>query len=54
MPLIRSESSRKSADQESKGLLALNDIENGHIQSIHAAAKLYEITPTTLYTRAYG
>jgi len=54
MPPIRSESSQKLANQEGKVLLALDDIKNGRIKSIHAAAKLYEIPPSTLYTRAHG
>jgi hypothetical protein len=54
MPPIRSESWLKSANQEGKILLALNDIKNGRIQSIRVAAKLYEIPRATLQTRAYG
>ncbi|KAJ5234886.1 uncharacterized protein N7469_004054 [Penicillium citrinum] len=50
MPPIRTGSSPKSTNQEGKILLALNDIKNGRIKSIHAAAKLYEIPYTTLYT----
>lgn len=54
MPPIRTGSSPKSFNQEDKILLALNDIKNGRIKSIHAAAKLYEIPYTTLYTRSHG
>jgi hypothetical protein len=54
MPPIRSESSQKLANQEGKILLALNDIKNGRINSIRAAAKLYEIPRSTLQTRASG
>jgi hypothetical protein len=54
MPPIRSESSQKSANQEGKVLLALDDIKNGRIKSIRAAAKLYEIPLSTLHTRAHG
>jgi hypothetical protein len=54
MPPIRSESWLKSANQEGKVSLALDDIKNGRIQSIRAAAKLYEIPRATLQTRAHG
>ncbi|KAJ5590508.1 DNA binding HTH domain Psq-type [Penicillium hetheringtonii] len=54
MPPIRTGSSPKSTNQDGKILLALNDIKNGRIKSIHAAAKLYEIPYTTLYTRSHG
>jgi len=54
MPLIRSESFQKSANQEGKILLALNDIKNSRIKSIRAVAKLYEIPRSTLQTRAYS
>jgi hypothetical protein len=54
MPPIRSKSRQKSANQEGKILLALSDIENSRIQSIRAAAKLYEIPYTTLADRANG
>ena len=48
MPPIRSESLQKLANQEGKILLALDDIKNGRIKSIRAAAKLYEIPYITL------
>jgi hypothetical protein len=54
MPPIRSESLQKSVNQEGKILLALDDIKNGRIKSIRAAAKLYEIPRSTLQTRACG
>lgn len=54
MPLIRTASSQKSANQEGKILLALDDIKNGRIKSIRAAAKLYAIPRSTLQTRAYS
>ncbi|KAF7712132.1 HTH Psq-type DNA-binding domain-containing protein [Penicillium ucsense] len=54
MPPIRSESQQKSANQEGKILLALDDIKNGRIKSLRAAAKLYEIPPATLHHRARG
>jgi len=54
MPLIRAKSSQKSANQEGKVLLALDDIKNGRIKSIRAAAKLYDIPHTTLADRAKG
>ena len=54
MPPIRSESLQKLANQEGKILLALDDIKNGRIKSIRAAAKLYEIPHTTLAGRVNG
>ncbi|KAJ8228343.1 hypothetical protein LV160_008867 [Aspergillus fumigatus] len=54
MPPIRSESQQKSANQEGRILLALDDIKNGRIKSLRAAAKLYEIPPATLHHRAQG
>jgi hypothetical protein len=54
MPPIRSKSLQKSANQEDKILLALNDIKNGRVKSIRAAAKLYEIPHSTLQKRIYG
>ena len=40
------------ANQEGKVLLALDDIKNGRIKSIRAAAKLYDIPYSTLHARA--
>ncbi len=54
MPPIRSESSQKLANQEGKILLALSDIKDGRINSLRAAAKLYEIPFSTLQARADG
>ena len=54
MPLIRSESSQKLANQEGKILLALSDIKDGRINSLRAVAKLYEIPFSTLQARADG
>lgn len=54
MLLIRTESSQKSANQEGKILLALDDIKNGRIKSIRVAAKLYDLLSSTLYDRAKG
>ncbi|KAJ5655071.1 hypothetical protein N7490_002074 [Penicillium lividum] len=54
MTPIRPESRRKSANQEGKILLALEDIKNGRIKSLRTAAKLYEIPLTTLYARTKG
>lgn len=54
MPPIRSESLQKSANQEGKILLALDDLQNGRIKSIRAAARLYQIPRSTLQTRGYG
>jgi hypothetical protein len=48
MPLIRTESSQKSANQEGRILLALNDLKNGRIKSIRVAAELYDIPRSTL------
>jgi hypothetical protein len=54
MPPIRTESSQKSANQEDRILLALDDIKNGRIKSIRAAAKLYDLPRSTLGDRAQG
>lgn len=54
MPPIRSESSQKLANREGKILLALDDIKNGRIKSICAAAKLYNIPRSILQTCACG
>jgi hypothetical protein len=54
MPPNRSESSHKLANQEGKILLALSDLKEGRIQSLRAAARLYEIPETTLRNRAFG
>jgi hypothetical protein len=54
MPPIRTESSRKLANQEGKILLALSDLKDGRIKSIRAAAKLYDLPPSTLHHRASG
>ena len=54
MPPFRSESSQKLANQEGKILLALSDIKDGRINSLRAAAKLYEIPFSTLQARADG
>jgi hypothetical protein len=48
MPLIRTESSQKSSNQEGKILLALDDLQNGRIKSLRAAATLYAIPRLTL------
>ena len=54
MPPIRTESSQKSANQESNILLAFSDIKDGCIRSLRAAAKLYKILYAILYRRANG
>lgn len=54
MPPIRSESGQKSANQEYKILLALNDIKNGRVKYIRTVVKLYEIPHTTLAGRVNG
>ena len=54
MPPIRSESSQKSANQEGRILLALDDLKSGRIKSLRAAAKLYELLYATLSRRALG
>jgi hypothetical protein len=54
MPPIRSETWQKLANQEGKILLALDDVKNGRIKSIRAAAKLYAIPRSTLQHRADG
>jgi hypothetical protein len=54
MPPKRSESRQKLANQEGKIELALQDVQQGRIKSLHAAAKLYDIPYTTLHTRSSG
>lgn len=54
MPPISSESLQKLANQEGNVLLTLNDIKDGRIRSLRAAAKLYEVPLTTLHTRIAG
>ncbi|KAF7734260.1 HTH Psq-type DNA-binding domain-containing protein, partial [Penicillium ucsense] len=51
MPPIRSGSSQNLANQEGKILLALDDLQNGRIKSLRAAASLYEIPRSTLIDR---
>jgi hypothetical protein len=54
MTPIRPESRQKAASQEGKILLALSDLKEGRINSIRAAAKLYELPYTTLHARTKG
>jgi hypothetical protein len=54
MPPIRSASSQKLVNQEGKILLALDDLKNGRIKSIRAAATPYAIPRSTLQHRAVG
>jgi helix-turn-helix, Psq domain len=54
MPPIRSQFSQDLTQQEGKILLALQGIKNGQIQSIRAAAKLYNIPFSTLQERSAG
>ncbi|KAJ5233428.1 uncharacterized protein N7469_005194 [Penicillium citrinum] len=54
MPPNRSGSSHKLANQESKILLVLSDLKEGRIQSLRAAARLYEIPESTLYICVSG
>lgn len=54
MPPIRPKSSQKSANQEGKSLLVLDNIKNGCVKSIRAAASLYTIPLTPLHARATG
>lgn len=48
MPLIRTESSQKSANQEGKISLVFDNIQNGYIKSIRPATQLYNIQRSTL------
>ena len=54
MPPIRTQSAHNLANQEGKILLALLDLESGRIESLRAAAKLYEFPRSTLQARAGG
>ncbi len=54
MPPKRSEFSQKLAKQEGRIILALDDIKTGRINSLRAAAKLYDIPFSTPQRRAVG
>jgi hypothetical protein len=54
MPLIRTESSQHSVNQESRILLALSDLKNSRIKSLRTAATLYELPRSTLTNHARG
>lgn len=63
MPEIRSETGQESANQEGNFLLAPGDLKKGRIQSLRAAAKVYErstacyttsLRPGTPFTRLYA
>ena len=54
MPPDRSESWQKAASQEGRILLALREVQKGHVKSLFAAAKLYDIPYTTHYDRDTG
>jgi hypothetical protein len=54
MPLIRTESSHKLANQEGRILLALSDLKDSRVKSLRAVAKLYEIPFAILQARANG
>ncbi|GFG03195.1 hypothetical protein IFM5058_01312 [Aspergillus udagawae] len=54
MPPKCSESWQKSAEQEGKILLAIQDLQKGNIKSLRAAATLYKIPLSTLHDRAAG
>ena len=54
MPPICSRSSQDLVRQGGKISLALQDLQNGQIKSIRAAAKLYDIPYRTLAARASG
>ena len=48
MPPIRKKDSLKSAQDEGKIELAISDLKNGRIRSIHEAARIYTVARTTL------
>jgi len=54
IPSICSESLQKLANQKRKILLVLDNIKNGCIKSIRAAAKLYNILRSTLQIYIYS
>jgi hypothetical protein len=54
MTPIRPKARQKLANQEGKILLVLSDMKNDRIQSLRAAAKVYDIPYTTLHARASG
>jgi hypothetical protein len=54
MPPKRTESARKLVNQEGNILLALQAIQKGHVKSLRAAAKLYDVSFSTLQARYTG
>ncbi len=54
MPPKRAESRQKAIEQEGRILLALQAYKKGQIKSLRAAAQLYDVPKSTLYTRAAG
>ena len=54
MPPNRSGASPNQANREGRILLALNDLKQGRIYSLRAAAKLYDLPYSTLQDRATG
>jgi predicted RNA polymerase sigma factor len=54
MPLIRTQSSRNSIEQEGRILLAIQAIQNHEISSIREVARRFNIPESTLRTRLRG
>jgi hypothetical protein len=54
MPPIHDQNSRNSIEQEGRILLAISDLKNGDISTIHRAAAIYNIPRTSLRNRLNG
>lgn len=54
MPPIRNKNRKNLDEQEGRILLAISDLQNGRIQRVAQAARIYEIPRTTLQDRLNG
>lgn len=54
MPPTRTQSSRKSIEQEGRILLAMKAIQNGDISTVRQAETIYNVPETTLRRRRAG
>jgi hypothetical protein len=54
MPPIRNKNRKNLDEQEGRILLAISDLQNGRIQPVAQAARIYEIPRTTLQDRLNG
>lgn len=54
MPPIRTGNAQNSSNQEGRILLAISDLKNGKIQSVHQAEQIYNVPHITLQHRLAG